>query len=44
MKPKLLITVIASATVLLGGCAVYPENDPYYDQPVVRVAPPPPAV
>jgi hypothetical protein len=44
MKTKLLLTALASATVLIGGCAVYPAQDPYYDYdaPVVRVAPPPP--
>lgn len=41
-KLRLLIPAIVSATVVLGGCAVYPESDPYYDPPVVRVAPPPP--
>jgi hypothetical protein len=42
MKTKLLLTTLASATLLMSGCAVVPVDDPYYDAPVVRVAPPPP--
>lgn len=42
MKGKLLLTALASATIMVGGCAVVPVDDPYYDAPVVRVAPPPP--
>ncbi len=42
MKP--LFPLMAGATLLLGACAVYPEYDPYYDPPVVRVAPPPPRI
>lgn len=43
MKSKLLLTALAGATILVGGCAVYPAYDPYYDEgPVVQVAPPPP--
>lgn len=42
MKGKLLLTALAGATILVGGCAVVPVDDPYYDAPVVRVAPPPP--
>ena len=43
MKSKLLLTALAGATILVGGCAVYPAYDPYYDDgPVVQIAPPPP--
>ncbi|MBA3032803.1 MAG: YXWGXW repeat-containing protein [Gammaproteobacteria bacterium] len=42
MKGKLLLTALAAASVLLGACTTYPVQDPYYDQPVVRVGPPPP--
>jgi hypothetical protein len=45
MTSKLLLTTLASATLLVGGCAVYPAYDSYYDgydAPVVHVAPPPP--
>lgn len=42
MKVGLLLTALAGATILVGGCAVVPVGDPYYDAPVVRVAPPPP--
>jgi len=41
MKSTLLLTTLATALVLLGACTTYPVQDPYYDQPVVRVAPPP---
>lgn len=41
MKNKLLLTALVTGSVLLSGCAVYPVDDPYYDQPV-RMAPPPP--
>lgn len=36
-----LASILAATSVGLGACAVYPEHDPYYDPPVVRVAPPP---
>lgn len=39
MKRKFSLAALALAS-LLGGCAVYPERDPYYDHSV-RVAPPP---
>jgi hypothetical protein len=45
VKGKLLLTALAATSVLLGACTTYttyPVHDPYYDQPVVRVAPPPP--
>ncbi|MDI6745668.1 MAG: hypothetical protein QMD17_00855 [Rhodocyclaceae bacterium] len=42
MKSTLLLTTLAAASVLLGACTTYPVHDPYYDQPIVRVAPPPP--
>lgn len=42
MKRTLLLTTLATASVLLGACTTYPVQDTYYDQPVVRVAPPPP--
>ena len=42
MKDTRLLTALAATAVLLGACTTYPVHDPYYDQPVVRVAPPPP--
>lgn len=42
MKGKLLLTALTGVTMLVGGCAVVPVDDPYYNAPVVRVAPPPP--
>ena len=44
MKPLPLMTILAGTTLLFAGCATYPEYDPYYEPPIVRVAPPPPRV
>lgn len=44
MKRTLLMTILAGTTLVVSGCAVYPEQDSYYDPPIVRVAPPPPLV
>lgn len=46
MKRTLLMTILAGTMFAVAGCAVYPEQDPYYDYDalVVRVPPPPPLV
>lgn len=43
MKNRFALAAVVAGAVL-GGCATYVEQDPYYgyDAPVVRVAPPPP--
>jgi hypothetical protein len=43
MKSRLLLTALATTSVLIGGCAVHTVQEPYYrHEHIVTVAPPPP--
>lgn len=41
MKSKLLLIALSGATLLAGGCAIVPVNEPHHSALVVRIAPPP---